>query len=106
MYLLFKSNKFKFPNDIIYSSQKINKFMSKFIINKIPFEKNKNNSTLILGLAFKQNCKDTRNSGVFDLIKNLNLKELIDVYDPLILHKPENKLKYNFLRRLIKNFKK
>ena len=107
MYLLFKSNKFKFPNDIIYSSQKINKFMSKFIINKIPFEKNKNNSTLILGLAFKQNCKDTRNSGVFDLIKNLNLKGINpDVYDPLILHKPENKLKYNFLRRLIKkNYK-
>ena len=106
MYLLFKSNKFKFPNDIIYSSQKINKFMSKFIIDKIDYEK-KNNSTLILGLAFKENCRDTRNSGVFDLIQRLNKKAIVpDVYDPLILNKPLSKLKYKFLKKLVKkNYK-
>ena len=103
MYLLFKSNKFKFPNDIIYSSQRINKFMSKFIIDKISHGKYKDYSTLILGLAFKPNCRDTRNSGVFDLIKNLNKKNIIpDVYDPLILSKPINKLKYNLLKNLTK----
>lgn len=103
MYLLFKSNKFKFPNDIIYSSQRINKYMSKFIINKISHEKYKKYSTLILGLAFKPNCRDTRNSGVFDLIKNLNKKNIIpDVYDPLILSEPINKLKYNLLKSLTK----
>jgi UDP-N-acetyl-D-glucosamine/UDP-N-acetyl-D-galactosamine dehydrogenase len=107
MYLLFKSNKFKFPNDIIYSSQKINKFMSKFIIDKTISEKYKNYPTLILGLAFKPNCRDTRNSGVFDLIRNLNKKGIEpDVYDPLIFDKPKNKLRYNFLKKLIKkNYK-
>lgn len=102
MYLLFKSNKFRFPNDIIYSSQKINKFISKFVINKIK-KTNKNNKTLILGLAFKPNCKDTRNSGVFDLIKHLNnLKIKPDVYDPIINEKPNKDLKFNFLNSLKK----
>ena len=79
--------------------------MSKFIIDKIDYEKN--NSTLILGLAFKENCRDTRNSGVFDLIQRLNKKAIVpDVYDPLILNKPLSKLKYKFLKKLVKkNYK-
>ncbi len=103
MYLLFKSKKFRFPNDLIYSSQKINKFISKFIISKIK-KTDKNNKTLILGLAFKPNCKDTRNSGVFDLIKHLNnLKLKPDVYDPIIENAPIKNLKYNFLKSLKKD---
>ncbi len=107
MYLLFKSNKFKFPNDIIYSSQKINKYMSKFVINKIKKKREKNNLTLIMGLAFKPNCKDTRNSGVFELIKNLNNINIIpDVFDPLISLKTKSNLKYNYLKKLkIKKYK-
>jgi UDP-N-acetyl-D-galactosamine dehydrogenase len=103
MYLLFKSKKFRFPNDLIYSSQKINKFISKFVISKIK-KTDKNNKTLILGLAFKPNCKDTRNSGVFDLIKHLNdLKIRPDVYDPIVENMSIKNLKYNFLKLLKKN---
>ena len=102
MYLLFKSKKFKFPNDLIYSSQKINKFIAQFVISKIK-KTFKNNKTLILGLAFKPNCKDTRNSGVFDLIKHLNkLRIKPDVYDPIIEVKPINNLRYNFLKSIKK----
>ena len=40
---------------------------------------------LILGLTFKENCPDLRNSKVFDIIKHLeDLKCDIDVYDPLV----------------------
>ena len=103
MYLLYKSNKFRFPNDIIYSSQKINRYMSKFVINKISAKKNFHKPTLIIGLAFKKNCKDTRNSGVFDLIKNLNkIKIIPDVYDPLINLNSKFDLKFNLIKKIIK----
>lgn len=40
---------------------------------------------LIFGLTFKENCKDLRNSKVFDLIHSLEEYGLvIDVYDPLL----------------------
>ena len=104
LYLLYKTNKYKFPNDIIASSQKINRYMPNFIINEINKIKKSRNRTLILGIAFKENCRDTRNSGVFDLIKNLNKLNITpDVYDPLINAKPINgMLSYNFLKKINK----
>ena len=40
---------------------------------------------LILGLAFKENCPDLRNSKVFDVIASLaNYKCKIDVFDPRV----------------------
>ena len=37
-----------------------------------------------MGLTFKENCTDTRNSKVFDLIKYLEKNKLkVSVYDPL-----------------------
>ena len=40
---------------------------------------------LILGLAFKENCPDIRNTGVIDLIKELNDYGVqVDVHDPLV----------------------
>jgi UDP-N-acetyl-D-glucosamine/UDP-N-acetyl-D-galactosamine dehydrogenase len=104
LYLLYKTNRYKFPNDIISSSQKINRYMSNFIINEINKIKKSRNRTLILGIAFKENCRDTRNSGVFDLIKNLNKLNITpDVYDPLISTKPiTGMLNYNFLKKINK----
>ena len=40
---------------------------------------------LILGITFKENCPDTRNSKVFDLINYLKSKSCnVDIYDPLV----------------------
>ncbi len=105
LYLFFKSKNFNFPNDLILSSQKINRYIPKFIVNEIVKNKfNKNKKTLILGLTFKENCPDTRNSGVFDIIKYLNKKKIVpDVYDYYLKDKPiNNKIKYNFLRKINK----
>ena len=42
-------------------------------------------SVLVLGATFKENCPDTRNSKVKDLINNLKLRvQNIDIYDPWI----------------------
>ena len=36
-----------------------------------------------MGLTFKENCADTRNSGVKNVIKELNIKNCkLDLYDP------------------------
>ena len=105
LYLFFKSKNFNFPNDLILSSQKINRYIPKFIVNEIVKNKiNKNKKTLILGLTFKENCPDTRNSGVFDIIKYLNKKNIVpDVYDYYLKDKPtNNNIKYNFLRKINK----
>ena len=38
-----------------------------------------------MGLTFKENCSDIRNSKVFDLIFKLNELNLnIEIYDPLV----------------------
>ncbi len=106
LYLFFKSKNFKFPNDLILSSQKINRYIPKFIVNEI-IKKNsiKNKKILILGLTFKEDCPDTRNSGVFDIIKYLNKNNIIpDVFDHYVKVKPHNNnIKYNFLKKIKKN---
>ena len=44
-------------------------------------------SVLVLGLAFKENCPDIRNSKVVDLVTELKKYGAgVDVYDPLISH--------------------
>jgi UDP-N-acetyl-D-galactosamine dehydrogenase len=44
-----------------------------------------NSNVLIMGLAFKENCPDIRNTRVMDLVENLeNLKCKVDVYDPWV----------------------
>ena len=49
------------------------------------FKKEKQINILIIGLSFKENTNDIRNSKVFDLAKNLKSKGCnIEVYDPLI----------------------
>ena len=47
-----------------------------------------NAKILILGLSFKENCSDTRNSKVFDMIETLSsYKCTVDVYDPKVNEK-------------------
>ena len=56
---------------------------------------------LILGLTFKENCPDTRNSKVMDIIFYLNKNGLIPyVYDPYISIKKNVKNEFIFLNKL------
>jgi UDP-N-acetyl-D-galactosamine dehydrogenase len=51
----------------------------------------KNANVLILGLAFKEDCPDTRNSKVIDIVKELKIYEVnISIYDPWVpVHEDE-----------------
>jgi len=88
-YLTHVAKKNNFNPKIILSGRSINDSMPKYVSDKIlktlKINKFKTNNAkiLIMGVTFKENCLDIRNSKVFDIYKNLkkNIK-IIDVTDP------------------------
>ncbi len=90
-YLIHKSLQAGVIPDLLMSARKINDGMSTYFSNKILSVLNENNinlyhtKILVLGLAFKENCPDMRNSKVFDLISDLqSFKINVDVFDPIV----------------------
>jgi UDP-N-acetyl-D-galactosamine dehydrogenase len=90
-YLTHKASKLGYEAQIILSGRKLNDSMSSYVadtmIQMFPMNLNKNaiKKILILGLTFKENCPDIRNSKVVDLIKAFpvcNFK--VDIYDPWV----------------------
>ena len=68
-YLSHKSKLIGEKSDLILTSRKINEDMTSYIFGKI--KKKKIKSILILGITYKEDCNDLRNSKVLDLIKIL-----------------------------------
>ena len=99
-YLTYKAKKFGYKSKIILSGRKLNNSMPKEIFNRITnlLKKSKsshNYTGLILGVTFKENCPDIRNSKVYDLYKLLVKGDYkINVYDPYA-SKDEVKSKFN-----------
>ena len=97
-YLTYKAEKMGYKPNLILSSRQINNGMSAFIAKKtIKFlvDKNKNikdSNILIMGLTFKENCPDIRNTKVVDIIEELNdFGCKVDVYDPWVDKEEEKK---------------
>ncbi len=97
-YLTYKAEKMGYKPNLILSSRQINNGMSAYIAKKtirllVEKDKNiKNANILVLGLTFKENCPDIRNTKVIDIIEEL--KEFgcnIDVYDPWVDKEEEKK---------------
>ena len=67
-------------------------------INNIFIQNNrkiKNCNALILGVTFKENCSDLRNSRVFNLFKSLVKLEIkVDMFDPYAINEEVSKI-YN-----------
>ena len=49
---------------------------------KIKGIKIQNSKILVMGLTFKENCADIRNSGIKNVINKLKLNCKLDLYDP------------------------
>tara|TARA_X000000368_G_scaffold305325_1_gene243632 strand:- start:16636 stop:17910 length:1275 start_codon:yes stop_codon:yes gene_type:complete len=89
-YLSSKAESLGYNPEIILSGRRINESMSEFVFSEViglminnKIEINSSTRVLILGLTFKENCSDTRNSKVFDLVKSFIKKGLnVDVFDP------------------------
>ena len=90
-YLMHKSKMSGYTPDMMQTARKINDEMGAWVQNAfIEFSKKKNidlNTTNItfLGYAFKENCSDTRNTKVRDLlfsIRDIGIK--VSLWDPLV----------------------
>ena len=83
-----------YETDIVLAGRNLNDGMSNWIIKQIKLEANLKNikiasaKILLLGLTFKENCPDIRNSKVLDIIKILNDEDQIPyIYDPFLIDK-------------------
>ncbi len=90
-YLTFKSKKVGYEPKIILSGRSLNDKMSKYVAKRLTTRmkntkiKIQNSKVLVMGITFKENCPDIRNSKVFDLIKELkNYKIKITAFDPWV----------------------
>ena len=90
-YLAQKSTSLGYNPEIILAGRKINDSMSSFVSNEVlrlMQSKNiniNNSNVLIMGVTFKENCPDFRNTKVVDLYFQLISKvKNIDIYDPLV----------------------
>ena len=88
-YLTYKSKEAGHDPQIILSGRNLNDGMSNYIAEKMInmtngiSTNNDKKNILILGLTFKENCPDIRNTKVVDVINSFSKsKYLVDVYDP------------------------
>ena len=85
-YLSFKAKTKKFKTKIVLSGRKLNDQMYKYIVKK--FMKrlpNKKNRVLLVGLTFKEDVSDFRNSQSINIAKLLvKLNCSVYIFDPLV----------------------
>lgn len=90
-YLTYKAEEMGYKPNLILGARQINNGMAKYIAERTIKEmirsgkKIKNANILVLGLTFKEDCPDIRNSKVYDIIDELIEYECkVDVYDPWV----------------------
>lgn len=88
-YLAHKAESLGYHPQVILSGRRVNDTMGMFVANKVVkllISKNhviSNSTTLILGITFKEDCPDIRNSKVIDIYRELKQFNMnVDVYDP------------------------
>lgn len=104
-YLTFKAEEIGYKPNLILAARQINNGMAKYVADKTIKEMIKSgitikgSSILILGITFKEDCSDIRNSKVTDIIEELkNFGAKIDIYDPWVTNQTMNTLSnYEFV---------
>lgn len=88
-YLAYKAEQAGYIPNVILSGRRVNDNMGSFIANKVVklmISKGiqiKNSKTLILGITFKENCPDIRNTKVIDIYHEMeDFGCEVTVYDP------------------------
>lgn len=88
-YLVHKAQTVGYHPQVILSGRRVNDNMGMFVANKtvkLMIQKGlkvKGANALILGITFKENCPDIRNTRVIDIYNELEQFGInIDVYDP------------------------
>lgn len=111
-YLAQKAQEVGYHPEIILAGRRLNDSMADFVVSdfiKTMLNKNiivNNAKVLMLGITFKENCPDIRNSKAIDIytiLKSYNVE--VDVYDPLAdKQHTKNELKIDLLHSLEKQY--
>jgi UDP-N-acetyl-D-galactosamine dehydrogenase len=106
-YLTYKAESLGYHPEVILAGRRINDNMGVFIANNVIKLMAKNNlpinnaDILVLGVTFKENCPDVRNSRVVDVIHELqSFGATVDIYDP---HADSTEVKHEYKLDLIEN---
>jgi len=90
-YLTHKAIEVGYVPEVILAGRKINDNMGIYVVHQVAKLMTKKNISideskiLIMGLSFKENCPDIRNTRVVDLISSFeDLSCSVDVYDPWV----------------------
>jgi UDP-N-acetyl-D-glucosamine/UDP-N-acetyl-D-galactosamine dehydrogenase len=90
-YLTHKANEVGYYPEMILAGRRLNDNMSSYVANEVSKLMTKKRiqiaeaNILIMGLTFKENCPDHRNTRVVDLVKEFKSFSCnVDVYDPWV----------------------
>ena len=97
-YLTYKAQELGYSPQIILAGRRINDNMSKWIVEQLIMQMARNGlpiskaKVLILGLTFKENCTDIRNTKVEDIYRSLNQYDIETfISDPYVDIEEANK---------------
>lgn len=90
-YLTYRSQVAGYHPELILAGRRINDSMASYVVNKTVRALVQNNISsvpyrvLILGIAFKEDCPDVRNSKAADLVEEFrSLHFEVDIWDPVV----------------------
>ena len=90
-YFMYKAENIGYHSQIVAAGRKVNDSMGKYVADAaikemiLAGQSPKDSKVVILGLTFKENCADIRNSKVFDIILRLNEFGINpDIVDPWV----------------------
>jgi UDP-N-acetyl-D-galactosamine dehydrogenase len=108
--LAHKAESLGYHPQVILSGRRVNDNMGMFVANKLVkllIAKNhviSKSNVLILGITFKEDCPDIRNSKVIDIVRELQQFNMqVDVFDP---HADKNEVKEEYDINLIDSITK
>ncbi len=111
-YLAYKAESLGYHPQVILSGRRVNDTMGMFVANKVVklmINKGitiKGAKALVLGITFKENCPDIRNSKVIDIVRELiQFGLILDVYDPHANKEAvKNEYNLNLLDSIVDNY--
>lgn len=90
-YLTYKAQQLGYYPEVVLAGRRINDGMSNWVVDQVVLEFARkgriiaNSIVLVLGLTFKENCPDLRNTRVVDLIRSLKRFGMVPVVvDPFV----------------------
>jgi len=109
-YLAHKAERVGYHPEVILSGRRLNDNMGMFVANKVvklmiaKGQRIKGARALLLGITFKENCPDIRNTRVTDIYKELTQFGInVEIYDP---HANKEEVKNEYGLELVDNINK